>query len=84
MTTENARTREKVTVIINQKPYHFDQDEGTGLELKERAEIPLANLLFLEESGPGDDVPIGDDQVIVLKPGEHFYDMPPGNFGADS
>ena len=82
MPVDNTRTRERVTVIINQKPYHFDEDEVTGRALKERAAIPDANLLFLEVPGPGDDLLIGDDQIVELKSGEHFYDMPPGNFGS--
>jgi hypothetical protein len=44
--------------------------------------IPPANLLFLEVPGPGDDVAITEGQVVHLEPGQHYYDMPPGNFGS--
>ncbi len=82
MTAETIHTHERVTVLINQKPYHFGVDQATGRQLKAAAAIPDANLLFLEEPGTGDDVPIRDDQVVALKSGQHFYDMPPGNFGS--
>jgi hypothetical protein len=75
-------TATKVTVIINQHPYHIEVDELTGAELKQTAGIAPANLLFREVPGPKDDEPIADDQVVPLHSGDHFYDMPPGNFGA--
>ena len=75
-------TATKVTVIINQRPYHFEVEELTGAQLKEAAAIAPANLLFREVPGPNDDEPIADDLVVALKSGDHFYDMPPGNFGA--
>jgi hypothetical protein len=53
----------------------------TGAELKQLAEIPLTNLLFREIHGPGDDEPISNDSTVHLQNGEHFYSMPPGNFG---
>jgi hypothetical protein len=80
--TRDKNTATKVTVIINQRPYHFEDDELTGAVLKQAAGIAPANLLFREVSGPEDDEPIADDQVIPLHSGDHFYDMPPGNFGA--
>lgn len=83
MTTDKT-TAAKVTVIINQRPYHFDVDDLTGAELKQAAGIAPANLLFREVPGPKDDEPIADDQVVTLESGDHFYDMPPGNFGAAS
>ena len=45
------------------------------------ADIAAANLLFREVPGPADDEAVADDQLITLRSGEHFYDMPPGNFG---
>jgi hypothetical protein len=31
--------------------------------------------------GPGDDEQIQNDTLVHLHNGDHFYDMPPGNFG---
>lgn len=73
----------KVTVIVNDKPYHFDGETVSVAEIKRVAGIPAANLLFLEVPGPGDDLPI-TEEVITIKSGQHYYDMPPGNFGSDA
>lgn len=81
MTESKAKTKQ-ITVIINHHPYHFSEPDVPVAEIKERAGIPAANLLFLEVPGPGDDVAIGEGQVVHLEPGQHYYDMPPGNFGS--
>jgi hypothetical protein len=73
----------KITIHINDKPYHFDGATVSVAEIKQVAGIPAANLLFLEVPGPGDDLPVTGD-VITIKSGQHYYDMPPGNFGADA
>lgn len=80
MTDTQAKTKQ-ITIIINHRPFHFDSADVPLTEIKERAGIPAANLLFLEEPGPGDDVPIAEGSVVHLKSGQHYYDMPPGNFG---
>lgn len=80
MTTQKT-TAKKVTVLINQRPHHFDVAQVTGADLKRAAAIAPANLLFREVAGPTDDEPITDDQSVTLHSGDHFYDMPPGNFG---
>lgn len=80
MNTKSA-TATKITVIINQRPFHFEVSQITGADLKRAADIAAPNLLFREVSGPADDEPVADDQLIRLRSGEHFYDMPPGNFG---
>lgn len=81
MTTDKT-TAAKVTVIINQRSFHIDVEELTGADLKQAAGIAPANLLFREVPGPKDDEPIADDQIVQLRSGDQFYDMPPGNFGA--
>jgi hypothetical protein len=80
MTGSQAKTKQ-ITIIINHRPFHFDTAEVPLAELKERAGIPAANLLFLEVPGPADDVPIAEGSVVHIQPGQHYYDMPPGNFG---
>ena len=75
------RTETIVNILINGQHYKLDDDEMTGAQIKALAEIPYENQLYLEASGPGDDDPVGNDEVIELKNGDRFYDMPPGNFG---
>ena len=85
--TENAAAvgpkTKKISIIVNDKPYHFEGATVSVAEIKQAAGIPAANLLFLEVPGPGDDLPI-TEEVITIKSGQHYYDMPPGNFGADA
>lgn len=70
-----------VHIMIDHQEYTVHEDEMTGAQLKALAGIPEANLLFLEVHGPGEDEPIQNDTVVHLRDGEHFFDMPPGNFG---
>jgi hypothetical protein len=83
MKTAAGPKTKKITVIVNDRPYHFDGATVPVAEIKQVAGIPPANLLFLEVPGPGDDLPI-TEEVITIKSGQHYYDMPPGNFGADA
>lgn len=79
METKNTKT--KVNIVIDNRHFEVDVEQMTGAQLKQLAGIPEANLLFREVHGPGDDEPIQNDTVVRLHNGDHFYDMPPGNFG---
>jgi hypothetical protein len=70
-----------INIVIDDRHYQVHTEEMTGAQLKALAGIPEANLLFLEVHGPGDDELIQNDTVVHLHDGDHFYDMPPGNFG---
>jgi hypothetical protein len=70
-----------INIVIDDNHYKVHTEEMTGAQLKALAGIPEANLLFLEVHGPGDDELIQNDTVVHLHDGDHFYDMPPGNFG---
>lgn len=72
----------KINIIIDNKHYEVHTETMTGSQLKALANIPEANLLFREIHGPGDDELIQNDAVVHLHDGDHFFDMPPGNFGA--
>ena len=70
-----------INIVIDDKHYKVHSEEITGAQLKALASIPETNLLFLEVHGPGDDELIPNDMTVHLHDGDHFYDMPPGNFG---
>jgi hypothetical protein len=53
----------------------------TGSELKQLANIPPGNRLFKEEPGVHEDKPIADNEVVRLRSGYKFYDLPPATFG---
>lgn len=76
-----TKPKSKTNILINQHHFTVDDEDILGRDLKALAEIAGANLLFRELRGPGDDEQIQDDTLVHLHDGDHFYDMPPGNFG---
>jgi hypothetical protein len=74
-------TELKIHILIDNKEYILHQETMTGAQLKQLAGIQEANLLFREVHGPGEDELVRSDAAVHLHNGEHFYDMPPGNFG---
>jgi hypothetical protein len=76
-------TKVDIHIMIDHREYNVHQTEMTGAQLKALAGIPGTNLLFLEVHGPGEDEAIANDTAVHLRDGEHFYDMPPGNFGTE-
>jgi hypothetical protein len=68
-----------VSVTINGKPYDFLSPRQTGKSIKERAGIPLGDVLFRER--PGEDEVIPDDAKVVLRSGDCFHSSPPANYG---
>jgi hypothetical protein len=75
-------TKTVININIDNKHYQVHVEDMTGADLKHLAGIQDTNLLFREVHGPGDDEQIQNDTVVHLHNGDHFYDMPPGNFGA--
>lgn len=68
-----------VHVSINNHPFEFADPNQTGRSLKERARIPLADVLFLDR--PHEDEVIPNEMHITLKSGERFHSSPPANYG---
>ena len=68
-----------VNVTINGNTYEFADPHQTGRSLKERAQIPLADVLFLER--PSEDAVVPEDLHLVLKCGDRFHSAPPANYG---
>lgn len=84
MPSSNAATQTKakqINIVVNDNHYKVTEPEMTGSQLKVLATIPAANGLFLEAHGHDDDIPIRDDEVVELKSGMKFYDVPAGNLG---
>ncbi len=67
-----------VPIVIDDKHYEAPKHRMTGLELRQLAKPPIGQDrdLFLEVHGKEDDIKVGNDQVIELKPGMHFYSAP--------
>lgn len=77
--SHTAEVHHGVTVTINNQPFEFADAHQTGQTIKERAGIPIADVLFLDQ--PVEDEVIGDDKKIVLKCGDRFHSSPPANYG---
>ncbi len=72
-----APERRDVNVFIDDKKYVFEQDDVTGLQIKQKAGIPDDYSLYLRK--PGGNEPIRDDEPVELRDGEHFFSRPPSN-----
>lgn len=75
----HAKAKGEVTVTIDGKDYSFADRHQTGRSLKERAGIPLTDVLFLDR--PDEDEVIADDAKVALKCGDCFHSAPPANYG---
>jgi Prokaryotic E2 family E/Multiubiquitin len=82
MTDEQTKTSTRVVIFINDQRHEAPRPVMTGAEIKALGDIPPENRLFREVPGPRDDVPVADDEVVELRNGDRFYDLPRGVHGA--
>ena len=59
---------EKIQVSINKKEYYLEDPFQTGTSLKKLADIPLGDVLFLQQ--PGEDQVISNETKVTLKDGD--------------
>jgi hypothetical protein len=71
-----------IAVTIDKKQFNFADPHQTGRSLKERAGIPLTDVLFRDR--PHEDEVITDDTNVVLTCGDCFHSAPPANYGSPS
>jgi len=70
-----------INIMIDGRHYTVHERYLTGAQILALAGLPPGDQLFREVPGPGDDEPIGPDQVVELRDGGKFYAVPVGNFG---
>ncbi len=68
-------------IFINNKRYTTQAEQLTGNQIKNLALIPEGYELF--EVIQGKSEPVGPDQEVQIKNGEHFRAIPPGTFGSE-
>lgn len=73
------RPRHKTIIFINRARYEIEEPRQTGRALKTLGAVALTDVLFLRR--PGADVVITNDEVVVLKEGDHLYSQPPADYG---
>ncbi|MDX2019063.1 MAG: E2/UBC family protein [Deltaproteobacteria bacterium] len=72
--------KDRVIILINRKRYELEASTVTGRALKELANIPLVDVLFLDRPGC-DDLVVGNDQEVTLDNGAQLYSSPPADYG---
>ncbi len=68
-----------IEVFINKKLFKLANAVQTGRALKELADVPLADTLFLDR--PHEDEVITNDMQVTLKNGDHLHTAPPADYG---
>jgi len=73
--------RPGIPILVNKNKYFASKDRMIGSELKVLGKVPVGNRLYEEVHRNQPDIAISDEMAVDLKPGQHFYDLPPGNVG---
>ena len=76
MQTDMTQTK-LIKIFVNDKPVYFATRNVTGLQIKEKANVPAESILY-RLSGH-DRIPIGDNEQIEIHEDERFLDVPGGN-----
>jgi hypothetical protein len=66
----------RITVVIANR-YALDIDVATGEQIRQRTNIPAGFALYRRMRGGNE--PIGDDDSVQLRDGDHFFARPPSN-----
>lgn len=83
MTTQSKDAKKSVRIFINDVEFEAPDQKMTGAEIKALGGVPPANSLYEEVPGPRPDVKVEDNEVVHLKKGDRFYDIPPAVKGED-
>lgn len=80
----NGDMPEKAKFVIHVDGQHYDvaQQALSGTQIKAFAHKDAQYQLFLEEKGNNPDRLIGDNEMVEMENGLHFYTVPPASFGA--
>lgn len=79
----------KTTILINQRPHHFDRETLTPDDFRSAVSAPGDYEIWqtIRDPDPEGQLPKDDIQVtgpVVIKSGQRFRVVPPGTFGAGS
>jgi hypothetical protein len=81
-----GKNKKKITIHINQKPYHFDQAVLSPDDF--RAAVGAAKdyevWLIVKNPDPEGQLPVDDVQItqpVEIKDGQRYRVVPPGTFG---
>jgi len=69
--------KNEIPIILDHKEYKVPPGTITGLQLRALPTPHLGTDVDVWEVVPGgDDIKIGDNQPVAIKPGMHFYSAP--------
>jgi Prokaryotic E2 family E len=77
----------KITILVNQKPYHLDKSILSPQEFRDLVGAPgdYEVWLIVKEPDPEGQLPIDDVQItspVEIKSGQRYRVVPPGTFGS--
>ena len=78
MNSKNNKRKNGFKILVDHKPFYWLEQFISGIQIKELAEADMSFGVWLKVNGPGEDIPIGDDEQFDLsQPGrEHFFTGP--------
>ena len=81
-----AKEDKKITVLINQRPYHFEVDHLGPDDFRQAVGAPSDHEVWLVVKAPDPEgqLPVDDVQVtgsVEIKSGQKYRVVPPGTFG---
>lgn len=76
----------KITILINQKPYHFEKSELTPQEFRDAVGAPNDHEVWLINKSPDPEgqLPVDDIQItapVQIENGQRYRVVPAGTFG---
>lgn len=82
-------TEKKITILINQKPFHLENSLITAAEMREKVHAPDDYEVWqvVKSPDPEGQLPLDDIMItasVEVKSGDKFRVVPPGTFGATS
>lgn len=78
---------DKITILVNNKPYHVDIDTISADEIRTLVSVPTDYEVWktIKDPDPEGQLPVDDIQItgsIEIKSGDKFRVVPPGTFGS--
>jgi hypothetical protein len=71
--------KKEFVIFVNNKPFKTAATQLTGDQIKALATVPSNYELFRIEGDKS--IPVGPNEEVKIKDGEHFRAIPPGTFG---
>lgn len=79
-------TNQKITIIINQRPFHFERSTLSPEDIRAAVGAPADYEVWktVKDPDPEGQLPVDDLQITgptEVKSGDRFRVVPPGTFG---